>query len=189
MLKTVLAEDFILKSDISTIGFILLFTFIFAFCFNSCDIQSADYFSYTSSPFSAQADGEIGGEEVEATVSFYPDADADSPRTTVCFQKPESLRGITVSLFPDGTSSARLGSIVTDEIDVGEMVAPFAAICESGEVKSIQKQGDGTISVTVEKNGEDLTYGFESGNGLPSFIDGMLDGRSVHLRVRSLESK
>ena len=182
-------EDIALKSDLSTIGFILFVTFLFAFCFNSCSTTAIDYFEYTDKSFSAKAEGQIDGDEVGATVSFYPDASADAPKMTVCFHKPESLSGMTVSLFADGHSSARLGSITTEGIELDEMVSPFAVVCAKRQISSAQKGDDGIISVTVRDGDVDLLYTFESGNSFPSLVEGETGGKTISLHISDFEPK
>lgn len=179
-----------MKSNAATVGFLLLFAFIFAFCFNSCSPAGPDCFGYADGAFRADISGEIDGEKFETTLHFDPSAADDAPITTVRFHSPSYMSGICISTLSDKSSSARLGDMTVDGVDFERFTAPIDAVCSRHNVTRIQKGEDGKISALVEDGDLSLEFVFEdNGEPMPKFINGSVGEHEVSVTVEKFEKK
>lgn len=104
-----------------------------------------DPFGYCEAPFSARAKGEVDGVSVEVILHMDPvphNTKEIYDKLTVTYLAPASLRGITVSLRSDGTSSARLGDLVLGEQNVRGMLEIFLLLCPNEPPSSLQMEGE-----------------------------------------------
>ncbi len=177
-------EAGVLRNDLSTISFLLLFAFVFIFCSNSCtQIPSTDYFEYTENKFNAVISGEIDGSEIEARLAFDPQAESEDVKILLTFSKPESLAGLNLTLFADGSSSARIGDVVVESIDLEGISAPFIHICTRQEPYSVKKFDDGSTSVTVKNSEGSFEYRFKRASYLPFKIKGNIGERHIDVTI------
>ena len=149
----------------------------------SCMGGGSNLFAYTEDGFSTTVKGSVDGISIEATVHFEPPIEGEQTRImTVSYSAPESLEGITVSLYSDGTARSRLGSV-----DIGGafhgFAEPFLAICPEGDCSSVSLNGDGDATVVFDDGKNYVKYYFEKGVRLPSKIEGRVSGRQLSLKL------
>jgi hypothetical protein len=177
-----------LKSNTQAVGFLLLFAFLFAFCFNSCSPATPDCFAYTGGAFKAQVSGEIDGEKFDATLHFDPHATGNQPVSSVRFRSPSYMSGICVSTLSDGSSSARLGDITVNGVDFERFTSPLSVICSRHDITRIQKNENGTIVALVENEDISLEFVFDSNvNPTPKSIKGSVNDCKITVTVKNFE--
>ncbi len=148
-----------------------------------CGSTAADYFAYAEAPFTAAVEGIVDGERVVVQLYYHGERNAEgeepAPLLTVSYRAPESLKGLTVTLYEDGSTDARLGDR-RKQGDFSHVIAPFRAFLYCGDYDSIHQEGERT-SLTVKA----LTYRFES--GVLQGVAGDIYGRQLDLVVTSLK--
>ncbi len=172
-----------MKSDIAAASFLILFLLIFAFYSTSCSSNViSDPFDYTDEDFDVEISGTVDEQSVRAKLSVRPNAGEEECSICLCFIYPEHLNGITVTLYSDGKSEARLGSSVYSGIDFEGLVAPFLSLCEGKEISSVKKYGDRN-EVRVCDESCDLNYVFLHDFKIPVSVKGEYSGRIIDLKL------
>ncbi len=148
-----------------------------------CKDAATDPFAFADAPFTAAISGVWDGKPVEVQLFYHgklaEGGEEDRPLLTVSYRAPESLRGLTVTLFEDHHTEARLGES-QKRGDYFYAVAPFLSLLPDGRYDSIKREGEKTV---VKKG--NLTYRFE--RGVPVGVSGEMEGRVLDLVVISLK--
>lgn len=173
-----------MKSNISTLGFILLVLLAYVFCSGSCSgaIRFSDPFEFTNRSFDAKIHGNIDGVDIKASLQNRP---SDVGEVSIClkFTFPESLEGLTLTRYHDGREEVRLGELKVDNSNLKGLIEPFEVYLESFTVSS-QRSGDNEeIYVSICDENCDLEYVFMSETEYPCKVSGTYKGRIVDLSV------
>ena len=174
-----------MRSTASAIGFLLFLAFAIIF-FNSCgDASGANCFDYASSPFTVRAEGYIDDSPINATVRYTPQRIKDQRTSvmTVIFLSPPQLEGLIVTLFSDGSASARIGALCAEGSEYGELLTPFYGLLGDLQYSSIKKTSNGEKIVKIKNERQDLTYYFNGDSHAPCKIQGNSDGRKIDLTL------
>ncbi len=174
-----------MRSTASAIGFLLFLAFAIVFL-NSCGVASGtDCFAYASPPFTVKAEGNIDNSQINATVYYTPES-TKSQRTsvmTVIFMSPQELERLTVTLFSDGSTSARIGSLCAEGSEYRELLVPFYTLLGNVEYSSIKKTDNGEKVVQIKNEHQDLSYYFKDNSQAPYKIQGNTSGRQIVLTL------
>lgn len=162
---------------------VFVVTCMISVLFCSCGGKGTDLFAYTKDNLSTNVKGIVDGIAIEATVHFETLNEGEPARImTVSYSDPESLKGITVNLYSDGTARSRLGNI-----DIGGafhgFAEPFLAICPEGDYSSISFTDDGGATVTFGEGEDSVKYYFKKESRLPAKIEGRMSGRQISLKL------
>ncbi len=163
----------------TVIAFFCLFAIFLLF--SGCG-GSTDRASWFDAPFIADAEGLIGERRASVTVFCDPvEREGVYNKLTVTFSSPEGLRGMTVSLFSDGYTTARLGELEGGSSFLSKAAAPYLVFCPEGEYLSVRVTEEGSRFAYGE--GEDrVSYLFGSNGELKS-IDGSFGGENISLKI------
>lgn len=174
-----------------------------------------NYFEYTAKPFKAEVEGSVDGLRFSARIfcDFSADNIGDlsekvgeaenndgsashsgsisekkgdrSPVISVEYTSPESLKGISVTLFSDGSSSARLGEISAND-RFKNMAIHFLALAPIGDIFSVE-QTEGGYIIIYSVGDDSLTYIFEEDGVYPSSVSGSFCDREIVLNIKGFE--
>jgi len=150
----------------------------------SCKGVESDLFAYSKESFSAKVEGSVDGIAIEAIVHFEAAGEGEQSRImTVSYLAPESLKGLTVSIYSDGTARSRLGNTEIDGGIFHGFAEPFSAIRPSGDYSSVNLDSEENATVEFINDKESVKYYFKKGTRLPVKIEGRVSGRQISVRL------
>ncbi|MGM9643963.1 MAG: hypothetical protein ACI3X1_02645 [Eubacteriales bacterium] len=174
-----------MKSNIATLGFLLLVLFAYIFCSGSCSGVSpvADPFKYANRDFNAEIQGNIDGVDIKALLQSRPSAVGGEASICLRYTSPESLEGLTLTRFHDGREEARLGELKVDNYNLKGLIEPFEVYFGNFTVSSQRCGDNGEIYVSICDENCDLKYVFAHGTEYPCKVSGTYKGRNIDLSV------
>lgn len=173
-----------MRSDTSTVGFLLFAVLILLF-FSSCGEEyTNEPFGYAREPFDVQVTGKIDGVETAATVSYVPSADGEL--ISVRFSAPKSLIGITATRACDGSVSARFGDMTVQADGLSGLLEPYTYICGIAKYSSISKNSSNDTVIKAADADLALTYSFKNGERRPYLLCGSTDRHCFELELSFL---
>ena len=150
----------------------------------SCDSLPEECRKSLDRPFRATVEGEVDGKDVKAEVYCDPTEHRTKEifnRLTVCFEDPQALAGITVSLRSDGKATVRLKDTSVEMPIYREMTEPYLALTPFGEMYSQSKTNDG-YEMTYKQGEDSVTYYFGM-DGVLKCVKGTVDSRNFVLNI------
>lgn len=178
-----------MKSNIATLGFLLLVLFAYIFCSGSCSGTSAisNPFGYSNRDFNAEIQGNIDGVEIKALLQNRPSAVGEEASICLRYTAPESLEGLTLTRFCDGREEARLDELKVDNYNLKGLIEPFEVYLGSFTVSSQRRGDSGEILVSVCDENCDLKYVFAPETEYPCKVSGTFMGRHIDFSVTYFE--
>lgn len=174
-----IVAEFLLKIRYRTV-FALLTVVLIAL--SACEANQFRFIPSVSEPFSATVEGQIDRTQITALIWYDPTEHVTKEiyrKMTVTFLAPESLEGLAISLFSDGKVSAELGKQRFEGGLLRQAVAPFLTLIPSSPYSTIQKEEDGSVTLTVREGEDtDLSYLYDK-EGVLERIEGTKDGRNI----------
>ena len=179
--RTVVLKDFLTKRTNKTVfAFFCLLAGV-TLLFSGCGGSREGAVGF-GAPFVADAEGTIGGREVSMTVFCDPRRSGEvCNKLTVTFSSPESLKGLTVSLFSDGSFTARLGELEGNTSYLFDAAAPYLVFCPEGDFLSVRVTEEGR-SYTYGEGEDRVSYLFCAEGRLKS-IEGVFGGEKISLKI------
>ena len=167
-----------------------IFVLLCVFFMCSCDRGGGiDYFAYTNSKFSVEIEGNIDNTAFSANAYYNPNAADGEVLACIEYSAPQSLAGIVVNLYPDGSTSARLGEIVISGTDVTAMLEPVFIIVPKGNYSEIKKDGEDNILCKFSFSDGELVYTFDKGFKYPKKIEGRKREQGYLIKINSFAQK
>ncbi len=179
--------EFSRKIFVKSTLFAISVVFCLFFLLSCARMKDSELFSYTSSAFVCEMKGIVDGKETQ--VQVYCDkrvkdsGEPDVPWFSAVYLSPESMKGMVIDVFADGSSAVRMGEN-SKSGDFDAIVAPFLPICPEGEMTS-REMTDTRASARYTSNDSDITYRFDSEGRLTGFF-GSKDGKKTDMLVISI---
>ena len=176
-----------MKSALQTLGFFLLFFFVFLICPSSCaGTRTYDAGAFTKRDYDAAISGRIDTLEVSGRAINRPCAAEDEIRFSFCFDSPESLEGMMISVTADGEVFISLDGEMSRCVDDSPLAGAFYPLFEMIGNVEVTRTRDGGITAYARDERADLQYSFVSGEELPFRVSGRYLERSIDLTVREI---
>ncbi len=177
-----------MRSDIATVGFLLLFLLVFIFCSNSCsEPSSQDPLEFTQNNFDAELCGAIDGNEFSAFLQCCSASDRNGKSISVEFSSPLSVRGMKISKGANGEYKLELGDMITNKVNASGLMEPFSALFENKKATSSRKGDHGERILSVCDENCDLEYIFLLDDTYPCKIRGTINERKIDINIKIFE--